>query len=109
MQTFNQTHASLMALWKKFILLLLQFIVMVAILDSLLTQFYNPETLQSVPGCSKITISLVNISLKFQILNISNMPIFFVEKMGEVQKPLSFFKQKIFNVFGYKVVKHLTS
>ena len=39
------------------------------------------------------------------------MPIFFVEKMWEafaVQKLLSFFRQKI-SVFGYKVVKDLTS
>ena len=34
------------------------------------------------PGCSKLTTSLVNVSLKFQKkVNISNMPIFFVEKM----------------------------
>ena len=40
------------------------------------------------------------------------MPIYFVEKMCEafaVQKLLSFFSTKNFSVFGYKVVKHLTS
>ena len=50
----------------------------------------------SGPGCSKLMMSLVNVSLKFQTL-ISQM-IFFVEKMCEafaLQKLLSFFQQKI--------------
>ena len=33
------------------------------------------------PGCSKLTTLLVNVSLKFQNINIFNLPIFFVEKM----------------------------
>ena len=33
------------------------------------------------PGCSKLTTSLVNVSLKISNLNILNLPIFFVEKM----------------------------
>ena len=40
------------------------------------------------------------------------MPIFFVEKLCEafaVQKLLAFFQQKNIDVFGYKVVKQLTS
>ena len=50
--------------------------------------------------------------VKISNFNISNMPIFFVEKMLKafaVQKLLSFFSTKNFSVFGYKVVKHLKS
>ena len=51
------------------------------------------------PGSSKLTTSLVNISLIFQMFNISKMPIFYFEKMREafaaVQKLLSFLQQKI--------------
>ena len=49
-------------------------------------QLYSELPLQEVnrqfsgPGCSKLTTSLVNKMLKFQTL-ISNMPLFFVEKM----------------------------
>ena len=49
------------------------------------------------PGCSKLTTSLVNV-VKISNVNISKKPIFFVEKMCEafaLQKPLSFFQQKI--------------
>ena len=51
----------------------------------------------SGPGCLKLTTSLVNEMLKFQTVNVSKMPIFYVEKMREafaVQKLLSFFQQK---------------
>ena len=50
--------------------------------------------------------------IKFSEVNFSNMPIFFVEKLREafaLQKLLSFFSTKNFSVFGYKVVKHVTS
>ena len=53
---------------------------------------------RSGPGCSKLTMSLVNVSLKISHVNISNTPIFFVEKMREafaVQKLLLLFQQKI--------------
>ena len=59
----------------------------------------------SGPGCSKLTTSLVNV-IKISNLNISNKPIFFVEKMCEASL---IFSTKNFSVFGYKVVKHLTS
>ena len=52
----------------------------------------------SGPGCSKLTTSLVNSSLKFQTVISQICQYFFVEKMGEafaVQKLLSFFQQKI--------------
>ena len=57
------------------------------------------------PGCSKLTTSLVNISLKFQTL-ISNICQYFLLKKCE--KLLSFFNKNI-SGFGYNVVKHLTS
>ena len=49
--------------------------------------------------------------IKFSEVNFSNMPIFFVEKNMSFcsAKLLSFFPTKNFSVFGYKVVKHLTS
>ena len=57
------------------------------------------------------TNDIVNLHvIKISNVNISNMPIFLVEKMWEafaVQK-LLFFQQN-FSVFGYKAVKHLTS
>ena len=63
-------------------------------------------------GCSKLTTSLVNVSLKFQTL-ISNICQYFLlqkcEKLFAVQKLLSFFSTKNISVFGYKVIKHLTS
>ena len=43
-------------------------------------------------------------------LNFSNMPIFFVEKnVRSIAKASLIFSTKIFSVFGYKVIKHLTS
>ena len=43
-------------------------------------------------GCSKQTLSLVNVSLKLQKVNISNKPICFIEKIGEAfAMLLSFF------------------
>ena len=55
------------------------------------------------PGCSKLTTSLVNVSLKFQTL-ISQICQYFLSKKFEKQ----FFNKNI-TVFGYKVIKHLTS
>ena len=61
------------------------------------------------PGCSKLTTSLVNISLNFQKL-ISLICQYFLLKNCE--KLLSFshffntFSTKNFSVFGYKVLKH---
>ena len=51
------------------------------------------------PGCSKLTTSLVNISLKFQTV-ISQKRQYFLLKI---------FSTKNCSVFGYKVVNHLTS
>ena len=54
----------------------------------------------SIPGagCSKLTTSLVNVSLKFQMLMSQIHLYFLLKKMCEafaVQKLLSFFQQKI--------------
>ena len=50
--------------------------------------------------------------VKISNLNISNKPIFFVEKMCEAfanAKASLIFSTKNISVFGYKVIKHLTS
>ena len=64
------------------------------------------------PGCSKLTTSLVNVSLKFQTLIAKIYQYFLLktsEKLLQCKKLLSFLSTKHFSVFGYKVVKHLTS
>ena len=66
---------------------------------------------KSGPGCSKLTTSLVNISLNFQKL-ISQICQYFLLKKSEKLlqcKRFSHFSTKNISVFGYKVVKHLTS
>ena len=57
----------------------------------------------SGPSCSKLTTSLVNVSLKFQT-SISQIRQCFLLK-----NCFSLFSAKNISVFGYKVVKHLTS
>ena len=62
-------------------------------------------------GCSKLTTSLVNASLKFQTL-ISQICQYFLSKKFEKLlhcKSFSHFSIKNISVFGYKVVKLLTS
>ena len=63
-------------------------------------------TCRSGSGCSKLTRSLVNVSLKFQML-ISQICQHFLLKKYE--KLLSFFSTKNICVFGNKVVKDLKS
>ena len=58
---------------------------------------------RSCPGCSKLTTSLVNISLKFQTLISKLIQYFYVEKYENL-----IFSTKNISVFGYEVVKHLT-
>ena len=65
----------------------------------------------SGPSCSKLTMSLVNVSLKFQ-MQISEIRQYFLLKTCEKLlhcKSFSHFFNKNIDVFGYKVVKHLTS
>ena len=63
------------------------------------------------PGCSKLTTSLVNVSLKFQTL-ISDIRQYFllkdVRRFCSAKASLIFFNNNI-GVFCDKVVKHLTS
>ena len=63
------------------------------------------------PGCSKLTTSLVNVSLNFQKLISQMCPYFFVKKCEKLLhcKSFSQFFNKNFGVFGYEVVKHLMS
>ena len=63
------------------------------------------------PGCSKLTTSLVNGSLKFQML-ISDIRQYFLSKNVRSfcnAKATLIFSIENFSVFGYKVVKHLKS
>ena len=66
---------------------------------------------QSGPGCSKLTTSLVNVSLKFQILIFQICQYDLLEKCEKLLhcKSFSHFSTKNISVFGYKFVKHLTS
>ena len=64
------------------------------------------------PGCSKLTMWLVNVSLKFQTLISQICQYFLLEKWDKLLQCKSFshcFKKKKFSVFGYKVIKHLAS
>ena len=64
-------------------------------------------------GCSKLTTSLVNISLKFQTLISEIFQYFLLKKCEKLlhcsAKASLIFSTKNISVFGYKVVKHLTS
>ena len=65
------------------------------------------------PGCSKLTTSLVNDSLKFQTL-ISQICQYFLSKKCEKllqcsAKASHIFSTKNIRVFDHEVVKHLTS
>ena len=63
------------------------------------------------PSCSKLTTSLVNVSLKFQTLISQICQYFLLKKCEKLLqcKSFSHFFNKNISVFGYKVVKHLTS
>ena len=69
-------------------------------------------TLRPGPGCSKLTTSLVNVSLNFQKL-ISHICQYFLlkkcEKLLQCKSFSHFFIKKYQCVFGNKVIKHLTS
>ena len=64
------------------------------------------------PSCSKLTTSLVNVSLKFQTL-ISQICQYFLskkcEKLLQYKSFSHFLSTKNISVFGYEVVKHSTS
>ena len=76
-----------------------------------LTMIGSNAGLRTGPGCSKLTISLVNILLKFPSL-MSNICQYFVFKKCEKLlqcRSFSHFSTKNIIVFGNKVVKHLES
>ena len=63
------------------------------------------------PSCSKLTMSLINDSLKFTSSDMQIFWIFFAEKMWvafAVQKLLTFFQQKISEYCILKPLKQLT-
>ena len=66
----------------------------------------------SGPGCSKLTTSLDNVSINFQMV-ISEIRQYFLLKKCEKRlhcKSFShFFSTKNISTFGYKVIKHLMS
>ena len=64
----------------------------------------------SGPGCSKLTTSLVNVSLKFQKF-ISEICQFCRKNVRSFcsAKASLIFSTKNISVFGYKVIKHLMS
>ena len=64
-------------------------------------KYFNPFI--PGPGCSKLTTSLVNETLKFQTL-ISEICQYFLSKKCKM-----YFSTKNISVFGYKVVKYLRS
>ena len=66
------------------------------------------ELNDSGPSCSKLTTSLVDVSLNFQKL-ISQICQFFLLKKCDSAKASLIFSTKNFSVFGYKVIKHFTS
>ena len=73
--------------------------------------FISKADTRSGPGCSKLTTSLVNVSLKFQML-ISEICQYFLLKNFETLlhcKSFPDFFNKNISVFGYKVIKHVTS
>ena len=84
-----------------------------SLITEMTTSLYYWLTENSGPGCSKLMTSLVNVSLIFQTL-ISQIRVcqYFLFKKCEKRlhcKSFSHFSTKNFSVFGYKVVKHLTS
>ena len=62
-------------------------------------------------GCSKLTMSLVNVSLKFQTIISNIRQDFLLKKCKKLLqcKSFSHFFSKNISVFGDKVIKHLTS
>ena len=67
--------------------------------------------LQPGPSCSKLTTSLVNVSLKFQTFISQICQYILLKKYEKLLhcKSFSHFFNKNISVFGYKVVKYLTS
>ena len=69
------------------------------------------QTCKSGPNCSKLTTSLVNVMLKFQMLVSEICQYFLLKNVRSFcsAKASLIFSTKNISVFHYKVVKHLTS
>ena len=72
-------------------------------------QILKISSASSGPGCSKLTTSLVNVLLKFQTLMSKLCQYFLLKKCEKLLQASLIFSTKNVSVFGYKVVKHLTS
>ena len=59
-----------------------------------ITCFLFLSSFTSGPGCSKLTTSLVNVSLKFKMLISEICQYFLLKKYEKLQKLLSFLQQK---------------
>ena len=72
---------------------------------------YQAGQIKSAAGCSKLTTSLMNISLNFQTLISDVCQYFWLKNYEKLLhcKSFSHFFNKNISVFGYKVIKHLTS
>ena len=57
------------------------------------------------PGCSKLTVSLVNVSLEFQMLISEICQYFLSKKCEKLQKLLSFFNKNITKMSVYLAIK----
>ena len=81
------------------------------IISSCSINFHTIFQYRTGPSCSKLRMSLVNVSFKFQTL-ISDLRQYFLlnkcEKLLQCKSFSHFFNKNI-SVFAYKVVKHLTS
>ena len=86
----------------------LMFKIMNTVIPSYLNNLYSYTP---GPGCSKLTTSLVNVSLKFLTLISQICQYFLLKKCEKLLqcKSFSHIVNKNISVFGYKVVKHLTS
>ena len=90
-------------------------LVSICSLDSLVYDVFSQSVGDSYnilgPGCSKLTTSLLNVTLKFETL-ISEICQYFLlkkwEQLCSAKASLIFFNKKI-SVYLYKVVKHLMS
>ena len=69
------------------------------------------KLIKSGPSCSKLTTSLVNVSLKFQMLISEMCQYFLLKKCVKLLqcKSFSHFSTKNISIFSNKVVKHFTS
>ena len=62
-----------------------------------------------MPGCSKLTMPLVKVSLKFQTLISQICQYFLLEKCESSAKASLIFSTKNISVFSNEVLKHLAS